>query len=937
MKSFKLSLTALLLLFATIPTALAQELPVTPNVKIGELDNGFTYYLHANSKPEDRIEFRLAVNAGSILEDEDQLGLAHFTEHMLFNGTENFEKNEIIDFLQNMGLEFGGDLNAYTSFDETVYILPIPTDKEENLDKALRVLSDWSNKATMDHEEIDKERGVVLEEWRIRRGAADRMRNITWPIVFQGSRYAERLPIGTENSINNFTYDALKRFYKDWYRPDLMALVAVGDFDVDEMESKIKEYFSDWEMPDNPRERVYTEWSDFTGARVAVATDEEATGNTISLNFVTPGIQQPENTQEFLREFFVRNLFSSMINQRLSERLQEANPPYLFSFSGYGESLPRFKNEYTIYVSVKEGMFEEGFKAALEENERVRRYGFTEAEIERAKTDLLNAYERNAREADKRESRFIVNSYVSHYLRGSTIMSPQQLFDLSSQMIPAINVEEVNELIKDWMNDEYGKYITINGKEANRADIPSEETLITMLEEIKTDESIEPYLEEEIAESLLSEIPEKGTIASEEYFENTGITHLTLSNGANVYVKSTDFKNDEIQMSAFSEGGHSLYGDEDFFNSAYSAQIVGLSGLGEMSAVDMGKFMAGKTASLNSYVGSYEEGMTGFSSVKDVETFFQLVHKTFTNQRKDPDAFEGWRAIVKSQLSNFLNSPDIMYQIELQKILSNDHPRGGGFPSEEDIDNLDLDRSLEIFKERFADASDFTFVFVGNIDLDTFKPLLENYIASLPALNRGEKSIDLMIRPPKGQIDKNLYFGVDEKSQVNITLSGDYDYSLQNNSIFTTSASILTNKMIETLREDMGGVYGVGANATLTKEPWENFRFTIGFPCKPENVDALVEAAMMELEKLKNGDFTDEDLQQVTTARINNFDEQVKQNNFWLSSITSYVKYGWDFDDILKRNERTEAVTKEAIMDLTKKYLTTENMIKVVKLPENQD
>jgi zinc protease len=387
-------------------------------------------------------------------------------------------------------------------------------------------------------------------------------------------------------------------------------------------------------------------------------------------------------------------------------------------------------------------------------------------------------------------------------------------------------------------------------------------------------------------------------------------------------------------MTAFSEGGHSLYGDEDFYSASYSAQIVGSSGLGDMSAIDMRKFMTGKTASVRTYVGAYEEGMSGFSSLKDLETFFQLLYKNFTDVRRDEEAFESWRSRTKNQLENFRSSPDLAYQLELQKILTDNHPRGVGFPSAEDLDNLDLDRSLEIYKERFADAGDFTFVFVGNIDMTTFKPMVETYIGSLPGIGSNEQAKDLKIRPPKGQVDKNVYAGVDKKSNVSITLSGEYDYNLQNNATMSAAASILTNKMIETLREEMGGVYGAGASAFTSKDPWESFRFSISFPCDPDNVDALVAAAMAELEKVKAGDFTEEDLEKVVSARVNNFEEQIKNNGYWERMIGAYLKSDLDLEDILKGNERNKAITKEDIVTVANKYLTKENMIKVVKLPE---
>ena len=518
-------------------------------------------------------------------------------------------------------------------------------------------------------------------------------------------------------------------------------------------------------------------------------------------------------------------------------------------------------------------------------------------------------------------------------------MSPQQRLDLANEIIPTIKVEEINTLIKEWMNPAYGKYITINGKEENKGDIPSEEKLLAMLDEVKADPNITPYVEEEIATSLLAATPKKGSITAEEANEKTGITHLTLSNGANVYVKSTTFKNDEIRMTAFSEGGTSNYSDEDYWNASYASQIVTANGLGQMSSVEMRKFMTGKTANVSTYIGAYEEGASGFASLKDMETFFQLVYKKFTEPRKDDEAFNSWKSRTQSQFANFLKSPDLMFQIEAQKIMTDNHPRGVGFPESEDFDAMDQDRALEIYKERFADASDFNFVFVGNIDMATFKPMLETYIASLPSLNRGDKAKDLKIKPPKGQIDKNLYLGVDEKSQVMIMMSGDYEYSLQDNATMSAAASVLTNKMIETLREEMGGVYGVGANASTTKDKWgnESYRFMISFPCKPDNVDALVEAAMAELEKVKAGDFTDEDLQKVITARTNNFDEQIKQNGYWERSISSYIRNDIDFEMILAGKERSEAITKEDIVRLTNKYLTKDNIIKIVKLPADKE
>ena len=929
----KLSIWAVLLLILPLSSFALQELPTDPSVKVGKLDNGFTYYLKQNAKPENRIEFRLAINAGSILEDDDQQGLAHFTEHMLFNGTKNFEKNELISFLQKMGLEFGGDLNAYTSFDETVYFLPIPTEDKENVDKALTVLSDWAHNATFDNEEIDKERGVVMEEWRLGRGAAQRMREETWPVVLQGSRYAERLPIGKETVLQNFKYEAAKRFYADWYRPDLMAIVAVGDFDPAEMEAKIKSYFGSIKNPNKPKERKYYDLPPFKGTRIAVATDDEATGSSIAVGFITPGTHKPENTLNDFRKGLLTGLYSQMINQRLSEKVQTENPPYLFSFSGYGASLGKYKKEYSIVVNVKDGMFKEGLKAAMVENERVRRYGFTNGELERVKALYLNAYDRRAKEADKAQSGSLVNTYVQHFLNGGTLLSEKQELELMSQLLPTITVEEINQLVKGWITED-NQTIIITAKTDQEANIPSEDELKSIMTDVRSDQTITPYAEEKLATSLMTSAPKAGEIISESTNEATGITELMLSNGATVYVKPTDFKNDEVRMSAYSDGGASLYSVDEYLNVTNASEIVGQMGLGEFSQVDLGKFMTGKTAAVSASIGPFEEGMSGFSSLKDLETFFQMVHLKFTTVRHDEQAFKSWLTRMKTLYANFGSSPDIKYQIESMKIMYGDNPWARGLPTAEEMDQISLKRVTEIYKERFANAGDFNFVFVGNIDMKTFKPLLEQYIASLPASSKDETSKDINLNPVPGVITQSVYAGVDDKSVVTITLSGDYDYTLENNGLMNAAASVLTNKMIETLREELGGVYGVSAQASLSESPTERFTFTISFPCKPDNADALAEAAMKELEKLKKGEFTDEDLQKVITARMQNYDEQIKTNAYWQGMIKSYSKSGDGFEEILKSNERAKAITKEKVVGAVNKYLTGENIIRITKLPD---
>ena len=936
MKNLSQKLAALLMVawvLLPLQTFAFQELPLDPDVKIGKLDNGFTYYLRSNPKPENRIEFRLAVKAGSIVEDEDQLGLAHFTEHMLFNGTKNFEKNELVDFLQKMGLEFGGDLNAYTSFDETVYMLPIPSDKPENVENAMLVLSDWAHQATFENEEIDKERGVVMEEWRLRLGASERMRQKIWPITLAGSRYAERLPIGEADILENFEYDAAKRFYRDWYRPDLMALIAVGDFDLAEMEEMVKENFGKIPARTNPRERIYYSPADFEGTRVAVAADDEATSNSVSINFIQPGKNEVENDLQSFRDQLMNSIFSQMMNQRLRELVQSENPPFQFSFSGYGSALGKGKNDYTISINVKDDMFMEGIVAAVRENERVRRYGFTAGELQRAKASFTNSLERFVKEADKRESWALVNSYLGHFLQGGPLLSAEQTKALGEKVIPSISLQEVNALLKKWWRED-NRTIEVRAK-ADVADaIPSADEMIAVLDKVKNDETIEPYAEESIATALMTQMPKPGKIASESTDPVTGITHLALSNGVNVYIKPTDFKNDEVRMTGFSFGGTSLYSNDEYWSAANAAQVVTQMGLGEFSLIDLSKFMTGKTASVQPYISTYEEGISGFSSVKDLETLFQQVYLRFTDVRVDESAFNSWLGRTKNQYANFSASPDVQYSIQRQQIMYDNHPRAQ-FPSPENLEKIDMNEAIRIYKERFANAGDFNFVFVGNVEIDSFKEYLKNYLAALPSTGVEETYKDVGLTIAKGQIEENIYTGVDDKSQVNITFSGDYQYSMENNGLLNAAANILSNKMIETLREEMGGVYGAGASAAMSEYPNENFTFNISFPCKPENVDKLVAAAMAELENLKKGNFSQEDLDKVVNARKQNFEEQIKQNSYWQSMMATYIKSGSDMELIMKGNERAEAITKEAIVEALNKFVSDQNMIKTVKMPQS--
>ena len=942
MKIIKNQLRLMMFVALWLSSALifAQELPVNPKLHKGKLENGFTYYLEENALPANHIEFRLVVKAGSILEDEDQQGLAHFIEHMAFNGTRHFEKNSLISFLQKMGLEFGADLNAYTSFDETVYILPIPTDKPENVEKALTILSDWAHQVTFAHEEIDKERGVIMEEWRTAQGAQDRMFRKIWPITLAGSRYGKRMPIGKTDIIQNGKYEALKRFYRDWYRPDLMALIAVGNFKKADMEQRIKKHFGKIKSPQNPRKREYYSTPDFKGTRVAIASDKEATENMINVEFTKPGTAPSKNTLPWLRKAIIQDVYSAMIGQRLAELTLSGEPPFLYAYSYYGLTmLGKDKYAYSLAISVKDGEFEEGLKKAMAAHERVREFGFTESEFGQIKALFINEYERGVKEESKAKSAGMADYYLSHFLGGGTspLLSAPDGLKYVKELLPTIKLEEVNALSEEFWGRSDNRVIQVTAKAADADKIPSKQALIDILDNIKNDESIEAYKDSKIDMPLMSSMPRPGSIVEESTDKKTGIVSMTLSNGIKVYLKPTDFKNDEVNMMASGLGGLSLYSPDENMTLRHAGDVVNAMGVGPFNMIDFRKFMLGKTASVQTFISLYGEDVSGFSSLKDLETFMQLLHLKFTTARKDEEAFKSWLSGMKNAYANAASGPDFKYQMRRQEImLGKDNP-WINLPTPEQLDEIDLDRAIEVYKERFADASHFKFVFVGNIDLETFRPLLEQYVASLPSKNGKGSYKDLNLSVKSGQVSENIHAGVDEKSQVDIVLSGDYTYSRENNNRMQAIASILTNKIMETLREKMSGIYSANVICAPSPLPEPSFQFEISFPCKPENAEALAQAALEELEKIKKGDFTDEDLQKVLNASKDNFDKQIKENGYWLSTMNAYLANGWPFEEIAEGKAKIEAITRKSVIKTAKRYLTGKNLIKTIKLPEGYE
>jgi len=908
---------------------LDNKIPVDPMIRVGKLDNGLTYYIRKNIKPEKRVEMRLVVNAGSMMEDDDQLGLAHFVEHMAFNGTKNFEKNEIVSYLQSIGVQFGADLNAYTSFDETVYILPIPTDDEEIVNQGLQVLEDWAHNVLLTEEEIDKERGVVVEEWRLGRGASQRMRDQYFPILFKESRYADRLPIGKKEIIEDSPYDAARRFYRDWYRPDLMAVIAIGDIDVDEMEQKIKDHFGGIENPTNPRPRIEYDVPDHEETFIVVTSDKEAPFTQIQLLYKNDNVTT-ETLKEYRRDITYQ-LYNGMLNERLRELTQSPDPPFLFGSTSYG-SLVRTKSSYTSFAVVGENGVEKGLKTLLEENERVKKFGFMQAELDRNKKKTFNLYEQAYKESDKTESARYASEYIRSFLTNKPIPGIKFEFESIKQYLPGIKLEEVNALAANWIKGT-NRVVVITGPDKEGVTLPTEDDIRRMLDEAEKME-ITAYEEEDLGTELMDTSPTPGKVTASKQYDEIGTTEITLSNGVIVVLKPTDFKNDEILMTATSPGGHSLYVDDDYQSASNASSLISQSGVRDFSPTDLQKMLAGKTVRVSPFISTLSEGMSGNAAPKDFENMLQLIYLYFTNPKKDEQAFQSMITKNKMIYQNLMSNPQYYYSDQVSKIMSQNHPRGGGFPTVEDFDKINFERAYEIYRERFADASDFKFFFVGNFNIEEITPLLELYLGSLPGLNRNETWRDLGIRPPKGVVDKVVKKGTDPKSQVTINFTGEKKFDKKENHILRSLGEVLSIKLIEILREEKSGVYGVGASGSSSKYPNERYSFRISFPCAPENVSDLVAATFAEIDKIKKEGVSDKDLQKIKETQRRNREENLKKNRYWLSQLRAYYYNEIDLNTFYGSEELTEGITSDDLKAAANKYINMENYVKIVLMPE---
>ncbi|MGG8495124.1 M16 family metallopeptidase [Tenacibaculum sp. TC6] len=906
----------------------SMEIPTDPSVKIGKLSNGLTYYIQQNPKPANKVELRLAINAGSILEDDDQLGLAHFMEHMNFNGTKNFKKNELVDYLQSIGVKFGAHLNAYTGFDQTVYILPIPSDDETKLEKGFQIIEDWAHGALLTGKDIDDERGVVLEEYRSRRGADSRMLEKYLPVIMHGSKYAERLPIGTEHNLKTFKHESLRRFYKDWYRPDLMAVIAVGDVDVATLEQKIKDHFEKIPAAHKPRERKVAPMKNHQETFIAIEADKEAPFSRVQLLYKDHDNAQPEVSIRDYRQSIIESLFSQMLNNRLDELRNSENPPFVYGFSYHGGTLARDKNAYQSTAGTSADGQLRGLEALLEESERVKRYGFQEGEFERAKKNIVARIEKAFKDKDKRESGRIVGAYINNFLEQSPIPSIDWEYKAHLRLLPTITLEEVNKLINSYLHDD-NRVVVITGPKK----VVTKEQVINALNGVKQKE-LKPYEDKVVATSLMAKTPAPGSIVATSKNAQLGTTTLTLSNGAKVTYKKTDFKNDEILFDAFSFGGNSLYSDADLKATAFANGALNEAGINGYSKVDLSKMLSGKIVNVSPYISGLSEGFRGATTPKNLEDLFQMVHLYFTSLNKDEKAFASYVNKQKSFLGNLLASPNFYFQKEMGDYMNHGNPRYSGFPSPEAYEKADYNLAYKKYQERFADAGDFHFYFVGNIDETKLQEFSSTYLASLPGKNSKETFKVHDFRPLSGSHSKTVAKGKDPKSSVQIIYQGNADYDDKEALAFSSLGDIVSIKLTEKLREQEGGVYSSRTRGTISKLPYGWYNFTISFPCAPENVEKLKTISVNEVASIVKNGPTEEDLSKAKKAMIADYKEDLKKNRFWLRTLRNIDFYGNNPTDVSTFENRVNALTVKDIQKVAKKYLTNGYILGVLN-PEN--
>ena len=896
---------------------LQDPLPQDPNVVIGKLPNGITYYLRHNAEPKERASFYIIRDAGAVLETDEQDGLAHFLEHMAFNGTKNFPDKGIITTLERYGVSFGRNINAYTAHNETVYnISAVPTTNEKLLDTCLLVLHDWSHYLTLDEKEIDNERGVISEEWRTRRNSRFRIQNQTFPILFQGSRYADRDVIGELDVIKNFKYQEIRDFYHKWYRTDLEAIAIVGDFDVKVMEEKVKKVFSSLPAVENPAPRPFIEIPANDEIRYVLATDKEAQQSSISIitRLNAPTVAE-KNSHAYIKNNLVTSFFNGMISARISELMQQANPPFLGGNIGRG-GLVRGYSSYNIATTAKPNQEALALETILRENEKIKRFGFTEGELNRLKVNYLASLESAYKEKDKTGNESYIQEMVNHFLNKEPIVDFEYYYAFAKQLVPTITLEEVNAKIKEW-DVPTNRTIIISGPSENTTHLTKEEVLAIM-DKVSKATDIIPYKDNATSNSLISEELKGSKIVATKELPQFNAVEWTLENGAVVVFRKADYEKDDVSLVSHSKGGTSLYDVDMLISAQNAADITTAFGVGDFNAIQLRKVLTGKMVNTKVSIGGLSESVSGASTPKDFETMLQMIYLRFEKPRFDKEIFASIINRCLAMLPNQLKNPAKIMQDSVNLIMSNYHPRTIVL-DENYFNKLTLEQIEKVYRDRIKDASDFTFFIVGNIEADVVKPLVEKYIGSIKSENRKENWIDRGVRVPKGKTVKEIEVALETpKSTVITSFSKAMKYSIHNQFCINILRGVLDLRYTENIREKEGGTYGVSVQASASREPVCRYGLNMSFDCDPEKANHLKSLIYAELDKLVKEAPTQEEFNKIVVNLKKNREQSKNHNSFWMNSIYGYYQTGINTADPKNYEDILNSLTPKDIQKFAK-------------------
>jgi zinc protease len=895
---------------------------------MGVLPNGLRYYVRRNARPEKRLELRLVVNAGSVQEDDDQRGMAHFVEHMLFNGTERFKKNDIVSYLESIGVRFGADLNAQTGFDETIYILPVPTDKPGLVDRAFDILQDWASAATFDSLEVVAERGVVLEEWRSGLGADSRIRDQQFPIIFQGSKYAERLPIGLPEVLRAANPAPLKRFYRDWYRPNLMAVIAVGDADPLQIERLIRTRFSRLRNPARPRPRSAIPVPGNDQPLVTIATDpEEQLANVGVLYKHRP---LPMRTLADYRRTLVEELYNAMFGARLSELSRRGEAPFSVASSGYG-GFVRGVDAYQLTAIAKEGKVNEALVATLTEARRVTDHGFLPAELTRARAALLRAYESAFDERSTTESGVYVGEYINHFLTREPSPGIGWEYRTVRNLLPGITLAEVNAIGRRWITDA-NRVVLLSAPARDSASLPRRDALLAAFSDASKG-SVAAWSEDVADGALVPSPPPPGRVTAERTIESLGVTEWTLSNGIRVLLKPTSFKADEVLLRGWSPGGTSLIGDADLPSAALATTVAERGGVGAYDAIALTKRLAGIQVQVGSSIDGESEGISGGASPKDLATLFELAYAKLITPRPDSAAFAAFRAQVEPFLANRGTSPEAAFSDTVQLTLAQYHPRA--MPTNaEFLRRVDFRKAMDVYRDRFADFSDYTFVIVGSFTPATVRPLVEQWLAALPVTGRRESWKDVGITAPPGEVTKRVRKGMEPKAQTLALFHGKASFSPAERHALRSLAEYLETRLLEQLREALGGTYSVSVSGSLQRVPRQEFSVSIQFGSSPERADSLYNVVRSVIAETIAGKVSESDVAKVREQQQRAHEVSLRENTYWLANLAARVENEEDLEGLLRYGDFIKGLTPAGIQAAAQRYLTGQNVARFMLLPE---